>query len=259
MARYVGIAAATCVWASASVASAQAMSESESESERFASATGESARAEASADCSSPRARDERRCFTVREGTVSGGYVGLDVGLLTLTDATEQRVGAGAGPAAQLRLGLELWDRLVAGVGLGFAQLADHAPISDQAVDCDVTAGIVTSCDDAPHTGKSVVRALFFSLEAGVQERFRPSSRVSLAPGISLGQNLGLGSIKRVVECDGCRTQRLDGSGRGTYVVPFFRVTLDRVGYMAATLRSAWFLGGDLQQLTTLGFECGLP
>jgi hypothetical protein len=63
----------------------------------------------------------------------------------------------------------------------------------------------------------------------------------------------------REANCDGCRTEHLDGSAKGTYLAPFFRVTFGRDGYVAVVARSAWFLDGDLQQLTTLGGEFGMP
>lgn len=57
------------------------------------------------------------RCSTPRRGTVSGGYLALDVGVVGLSPRAAQRVGvAESGPLWNLRLGLEFADVLVLGL-----------------------------------------------------------------------------------------------------------------------------------------------
>jgi hypothetical protein len=210
-------------------------------------------------DGDSPQAGDAPEYGTARDGTISGIYGGLDLGLMTLDDDAKRRVQAGAGPALHLRLGLAFWDVLLTGIGVGFGKPNDHAPFSEQVVTCQTVNGTVISCDDTPESRESGVTAPFFNVEAGAQHRFRPWVSTSLSLGLVLGQSFGIGTMFRAVECDGCRTVHLDGSATGTYLAPFVRITIGRGGYGAVVLRSAWFLTGDLQQLTMIGGEFGLP
>jgi hypothetical protein len=208
----------------------------------------------AALDCQSPRFRDGIGCITPRDGTVSGGYIGLDIGLITLKDSAKQRVQAGSGPAAQFRLGIEFWDVLLAGIGIGFGRPNDHASYTEQVVDCEYSI-----CDSTPHAQGSVVKAPFFNLEVGAQHRFRPFANGSLSTGIALGQSFGLGGMVREVNCSGCASHDLDGSSSGTYLAPFFRITFGRLGIGGVIVRSMWYVTGDLQQITTVGGELGLP
>jgi hypothetical protein len=97
------------------------------------------------------------------------------------------------------------------------------------------------------------------TFEVGYQHRFRPWHAGSLSPGAMFGALHAFGGLKRGVNCDGCRSVKLDADLDGYYLSPFLRLTFGSVGEMALIVRSQWFITGDVRQATVLGFEYGLP
>lgn len=198
-------------------------------------------------------------CRTPRNGSLSGGYLALDAGIVTPSSQMGDRVGIGLGGALQVRVGFELWDTVLLGLGIGGIFPHDRRPFSQAVVDCDTVGGQVVSCDDEPHSAESTVSASLFTMETGVQRRFRPWDSTSWTPGLTLGYGASLYGLHRRVSCDGCPSFGLDAKVSGAYVAPFFRVTFGELGMWAAVLRSNWFLTGELQQMSTLGVEFGFP
>ncbi len=205
------------------------------------------------------RAEDVRRCRTPREGTPSGGYLAVDLGFVTPRSATADRVGIGSGFAANIRIGVEFWDQLVLGIGLGFFNFSDERPTSQSVVNCIYENGVKTVCDTSPHEEKSDVTAWAGILEAGYQRRFRPSRGVSLTPGLLMGLQLSTRMSRGISNCRDCSSSDVDASASGAFLSPFFRVTFGREGTVALVLRSEWFVVGDLLQTTVFGLEYGLP
>jgi hypothetical protein len=198
-------------------------------------------------------------CPTPRNGTLSGGYVGLDIGMLQPARSTADRVGISLGLAEGVRFGLEFWDTLLIGIGAFATQPGDDRPTSEAVVDCTTDVVGISTCDTEPHSVGSGIVGGGFTVETGIQRRFRPSLGVSLSPGAMLGYVAEIGALKRGVDCDGCNAVELDASVSGGYVAPFFRVTFSQLGTYAAVVRSAWFFSGDMQHMTTLGFELFAP
>ena len=92
-----------------------------------------------------------------------------------------------------------------------------------------------------------------------LQHRFRPWRSSSISPGAMLGYAAGFQALKRGVACEGCSSTDLGISVSGAYSAPFLRVTFGQRGMSAAVVRSAWFLNGDMQYMTTLGMEVFAP
>lgn len=211
-------------------------------------------------DCAVARAADgPEACSTLREGTLSGGYLGIDAGYATLAADAARRVGAGPGAGFHLRLGFAFWDHAVVGIGLSGLLLEDEQPFSQQVVDCTTVDNTVVSCSDQPHAQSSSLGATLFTTELGVQHRFRPSRATSIVPGLMAGYQMPFSDLERSVACEGCRSVPLAATARGIYLCPFFRVTFGKGGELAAVIRSSWYLTGDLNQVTTLGGEVGMP
>ena len=199
-------------------------------------------------------------CPTPRNGTLSGGYLGLDIGMLKPARSTADRVGISLGPAEGVRFGLEFWDTLLIGIGVFATQPADDRRTSEAVVDCTTDVVGISTCDTEPRRGEStILGGGGFTVETGVQHRFRPWLAASFSPGAVMGYVAELGTLKRGVECEGCKTVELDASLSGGYVAPFLRVTFTQLGMYAAVVRSAWFFSGDMQHMTTLGFEVFAP
>jgi hypothetical protein len=156
-----------------------------------------------------------------------------------------------------MRLGFEFWDALFVGAGMALAEPKDRAQFSQEVARCAEPGPPASGCDE-PSAEKSSITMPFFSVEAGAQHRFRLFPSSSFLPGLALGRTFGAG-MSREINCAGCRSDALGGSATGSYLAPFFRITFADYGLFAATVRSAWFVAGDLQQLTTLSFEIGQP
>jgi hypothetical protein len=212
-------------------------------------------------DCDSHfmRAADVQRCRTPREGTLSGGYVAVDLGFVTPKTATADRVGIGGGFAGNLRVGFEFWDQLVIGGGFGFFNFDDQRPTSQSVVTCYSTKGVQTGCDSSPHEEQSSVTAWAGIVEAGYQRRFRPSRGISLTPGLLMGVQLSPSMSRGVSNCSDCSSRDLNASASGVFLSPFFRVTFGRNGAFGLAVRSEWFVVGDILQTTVFGVEYGLP
>jgi hypothetical protein len=195
-------------------------------------------------------------CSTPRPDVVSAN-LGFDVGYATMESASARKIGVSYGAIfGDLRFGIAIWDLLVLNTLAGGIAPKDRDSFEESVQECDKY--IMYSCSE-PYSEESSVSALFVALELGAQYRLRPWRPVSFVPGLLLGQTLGLGNFTRGVGCEDCKSVDLDASASGTYIAPFFRVTIGNRGAVAATLRSIWFLSGDLEQATTLGAEIGLP
>lgn len=100
----------------------------------------------------------------------------------------------------------------------------------------------------------------FWTWDIGYQYRFRPSAGTSLSPGFTVGYLSTFEGLNRSVgACSNCTKVRLDAEPDGVYLSPFLRATFGYLGMTALILRSDWFVTGDLQQVSTLGVEYGLP
>lgn len=197
-------------------------------------------------------------CATPRNGVLSGLYMGVDMGYVRLDQAAERRIGAGPGLAIQLRFGVEFWDHINAGIGFGGLLLKDRDPISEMVVDCTTVEGTVVTCDDEPHSQRSNVQAGFLWIDVGAQQRIRPWLSNSFTLGAAIGYQFG-SAFSRGVDCQGCDRIDLDATATGAYLAPFLRVTFGEMGYVAAALRWALYVSGDVASVATLGFEFGVP
>lgn len=196
---------------------------------------------------------------THRSGIVSGGYFGLDVGLLAIRQQARERVGVGLGPGFDLRAGGAFWDHLVLGAGLTVYSPVDNDPTSELVITCTSVDGQSLGCTE-PSRQNSGVTGSFASFEGGYQHRFRPWTNGSLAPGALVGFTAELNPPSRGVECEGCPDSvALPVSTSGVYVAPFLRFTIGERGNYALIARSQIFLTSDLAHFTTLGAEVGLP
>lgn len=196
---------------------------------------------------------------TPREGVLSGGYFAIDLGLLAIDKSARERVGIGLGPGFDFRVGGEVWDRFIFGMGFAIYSPADNQPTSEVVVTCTTIDGQSLGCD-GPASEDSTVTGSFFSFEAGVQHRFRPWLSASLTPAALLGFTTELMPPKRGVGCDGCpEAVALPVDTSGLYIAPLFRVTIGESGNYAVVARSQIFLTSDLNHFTTFGAEVGLP
>ena len=196
---------------------------------------------------------------TPRDGVLSGGYLGLDFGVVAIDEAVRERVGIGLGPAFAFRLGAVLWDHWVLGVGLAIYSPAEHRPTSEQVIVCTTLNGQSLGCDP-PSRQESTVAGAFSSFETGYQHRFRPWLSTSFTPTALIGVAAELHPPTRGVGCEGCPDSvALPVSTSGFYVAPLFRVTIGESGHYAVVARSQLFFTGNLTHFTTLGAEVGLP
>lgn len=196
---------------------------------------------------------------TYRGGILSGGYFGLDLGLLAVRQRARERVGIGLGPGFGFRAGAAFWDHLVIGTGLAIYSPVDNDPTSELVTTCTTFDGQSLGCS-GPSREESGVTGSFASFEGGYQHRWRPWVNGSLTPGAVLGLTAELHPPSRGVGCEGCPDPvALPVSASGLYVAPFFRFTIGERGNYALVARSQIFLTSDLAHFTTLGAEVGLP
>ena len=220
----------------------------------------EHARAAASCEVSLMSDDLPESCSTPRYGTLTGGYLAIDLGFAKPSRRAANQAAIGAGFALGARLGFELWDTVVLGMGVYAIQPADQRPTSETVVDCTSIQGALQTCDSSGHAKQSEISGgAAATFEAGLQHRFRPWQSLSVSPGAMLGYSAAFSSLKRGVDCEGCAKTDLGLSASGAYTAPFLRVTFGHRGMYAAVARSAWFLSGDLQTVTTLGFEFTAP
>ena len=214
------------------------------------------------ASCDLPLFSDKmpKTCRTPRAGTLSGGFLALDLGFFQPSQRAAEQAGLGPGIAGSFRLGFELWDALVLAAGISGVSPADRRPTSETVVDCHSIQGALETCETNAHSQSSEIsggEAAIF--EAGLQHRFRPWRALSISPGAMLGYTAAFRSLKRGVDCSGCASTDLHLSVSGGYVAPFLRVTFGQLGMYAAVVRSAWFFSGEMRQMTTLGIEALAP
>jgi hypothetical protein len=196
---------------------------------------------------------------TYRGGVLSGGYFGLDLGLLAVRQRARERVGIGLGPGFDFRAGVAFWDHLVIGAGVAIYAPADNDPTSELVVTCSTFDGQSLGCS-GPSSEQSGVTGSFASFETGYQHRLRPWVSSSFTPGALLGFTAELHPPSRGVGCEGCPASvALPVSTSGLYVAPFFRITFGERGNYAFVARSQIFVTSDLAHFTTLGAEMGLP
>jgi len=197
---------------------------------------------------------------TPRPGTLSGGALALDVGLISLHSAAAQRGQIGSGGTVDIRLSFAFWDQWLLGIMGGGLLPSDHAPFEQRVVDCQTVNGTQVGCDDMARNQKSTVSNGFLGLETGYQHRFRPWRTSSLLPKVIVGYAQRLSKLSRGVNCDGCKSIPIeDVNTSGVFLAPAFAVTFGATGELAVGVRSEWYLIGDLAQRTMLDFELGLP
>lgn len=217
------------------------------------------ASAEGRCDYFNPAGSDLSGCRTPRDTTPSGGYLALDAGFFTIESKAEDRTGLRTGPVLDLRLGVEFWDQMILAFAVGSYLPVDKRGFTETVVDCTQVGTADPQCSDEPYEASSVVNETFINFEIGYQHRFRPWQSSSWSPGLMFGYQHAFGVVERGVPCKGCATETIPIDLSGPYLAPFFRITVGNVGEAALIARSQWFASSDVVQMTTLGFEYGLP
>ena len=206
-------------------------------------------------------APERPECATPRTGVLSGWFLGLDLGKVTLRQTASDRSGVSGRFMGEVRLGFALLDHISLGIALGGFTFRDDAPFEEEVFECREEFGVIVSCDDERHSEKSMVTGSGLAeVELGLQHRFRPNGWMSLLPGAAIGHLAGFSGLKRIIPaCDDCTKRSVDLHLSGHYVVPSFFLTLTREGSFAFGVRSRWFWTGDIRHVTTFAFEVGLP
>lgn len=196
---------------------------------------------------------------TPRTGVLSSYFLGIDAGFLSFDPSARETVVGEFGGYFGLRLGVALWDQWAISMGFGGMFLKDTNPFKETVTDCTYLNGNLVSCEGQSEQ-ESTIRADGLSFESGYQRRFRPWPSSSLLPGLMVGYAFSVGGIKRGVDCEGCQSFTVaDLTADGVYVAPSFRITIGESGFIGLSIRSQWFLTGDLRQLTTMGIDLGWP
>jgi len=196
------------------------------------------------------RARaDGRDVFT-------GSFLGFDVGASTIGPSGQR--GSDVGPRAltlDLRFDVSLWQNLALGMGLDIFEFDDKAPFSELVMDCQTVNGIVVSCDDSAHPKKSSVQAIALQYEAGYQPQFRlADDTVRLSPALLFGYMHTFKAIERSVACTDCsRSEKLPLSISAPYLTGAVELAFPWAVGFALSVRSRWYLMGDLVHTTTAG------
>jgi hypothetical protein len=198
--------------------------------------------------------------WTPRDGAVSGGFLGLELGAVSVSDRLETRTGLSGRVTYALRLGIAFVDQLIVQGAFGGFTFNDAHAFSTDVVDCQGSDPDTAVCDDDPHEAASTTTTTYLTAEAGYQYRLR-SSWASLVPGVVLGY-LGNTSeivrgIMRCVDCPGEAVEGVDLSGG--YLAPFVRFTFGGSGTFAISVRSQWALAGDLGHMLVFGLDVGEP
>jgi hypothetical protein len=193
-----------------------------------------------------------------RTGTVGAYHLGIAIGFVDFEQSAEQRGGIGGGSVAQITAGIALWDQLPIQVGFGSMAPSDHDPIFEKGPFCGIDADGVESCSE-PRLERSTVSGGYLNWETGYQRRFRLSSAVALVPAGLLGYVWSSGRLSRTVGCEGCRSFSVDVDASGAYFAPSLRFVLGDPGAFGLSVRTNWFLTGDVQQMTLVGLEFLAP
>lgn len=198
--------------------------------------------------------------WTPRDGGVSGGFLGLELGAVSVRDRLEAHTGLSGRVTYALRLGIAFVDQLIVQGAFGGFTFNDAHAFSTEVVDCQGSDPDTAVCDDDPHEAESTTTTMYLTVEAGYQYRLR-WSWASLVPGLLLGY-LGHTSeivrgIMRCVDCPGEAVEGVDLSGG--YIAPFVRFTFGGSGTFAISVRSQWALAGDLEHMLVFGLDVGRP
>jgi hypothetical protein len=193
-----------------------------------------------------------------RVDTIGGYHFGLALGFIAFEPAAERRGGIGGGAALHFTGGIALWDRIPMHVGFGALVPRDRAPIYQEGVFCEVDENGLEICGE-PEVGKSSVSGGYLSFETGYQHRLRLSSSVALVPAGLLGYLWNVSAFSRAVGCKECQSFPVDVNASGGYVAPLLRVAFGTHGAVALSVRTNWFMAGDLRHMTLFGLEFGAP
>ncbi len=195
--------------------------------------------------------------WTRREGRpFTGGFMGLEGGIVAAQSAAAKRAGIGPGVALGVSAAGVLWDQVLIGVGGVFLGPSDRQKFSELVVSC---AAQGVDCSN-PREADSSISGGQLRFELGYQHRFRPVRIVSMAPGLWLGYAQDIEGLQRgIPNCNDCSGEDLNIRSSGAYVAPFVRATFGGTGAFALSLRSQWFVTGDLLHMTLLGLEFGEP
>jgi hypothetical protein len=206
------------------------------------------------------QASSSRSCDTPRSGIVSGWYAAVDLGQMSIQDRAQQSSSLGGGFAFQARVGLAFFDYVVIGVALGAYYPHDSRPAVKRVFACSELNGQIIGCfSDRMSLKSDSVTGTFMTGEAGLQYRLR-LRMWSLSAGSVAGYLYTMGGLDRTFDkCRDCAAIPVDLTARGVYVAPFLRATFGSFGVWGLIIRSQWFVTGDLQQMTYLGVEFGLP
>jgi hypothetical protein len=193
-----------------------------------------------------------------RTGTIGAYHFGIAMGFADFERSAEQRGGIGGGSVLQITAGIALWDQLPIHFGFGPLAPSDHAPIFEKGTFCTTDADGVESCSE-PSVGRSTVSGGYLNVETGYQRRFRLSPAVALVPAGLFGYLWNSERLSRSVRCEGCRSFSIDVDASGAYVSPSLRFVLGDPWAFGVSVRTNWFLTGDLQQMTLVGLEFLAP
>jgi hypothetical protein len=194
----------------------------------------------------------------VEPSPLTGGFIGLDAGLLALQQSARRREGLGLGFAGNLRGGFTFWGALNVNLGVGVLIPSDERPFSEMVVSCSSVGGALVDCEDDPHSLDSTVGGGVLNVEAGYEVRISPWLYPDFVPQLYAGYQANIATLERSVSCSGCSDgDQLDVATSGLYVAPALRITLDSERLWAIGVRSQWFVTGDVKQMTLLGVEFG--
>lgn len=166
----------------------------------------------------------------------------------------------GGGYALAFTGGIAFLNEIPLNVSVGGVSLDDAATYTESVQDCYYVDGMYTNCGD-PHDESSKISGGYFSFDSGYQRRFELSKVVYLVPGLLFGYQFSINRLRRGVDCAGCQELPVPNTNlNGAYVAPTVRVSFGRRGgFIALSIRSQWYVTGDLLGATLFGVEAISP
>jgi hypothetical protein len=189
-----------------------------------------------------------------RSDYVSALYIGLAAG----PTSTKNQAPMQAGFAGELTLGVAFWREIPLTIGVGAANLEDPLASPGGLQPCDANG----TCP-VWHDASSRILGQYFTINTGYQHRFQVWDAVYFVPGALIGYQAGVNQPHASTTCDDCPEQRIpipDASLDGMYLAPTVRASFGQNGgFIALSVRSQWFVTGDLLQTTLFGLEFIAP